>query len=363
LSRAPGGVPLGAPRRFEARSLLLLSLAAFGCGAGERATPVRAASQAPILGIEEPSGVARHGERLFIVGDEEPGTYYTYPVDGTETGRIPLRPDRLERHEIAAGPYALDLEAIDILADGRTAIVSERLGAILDEKGFVSTYRGSLSEFGGRGLEGLAVLELPGGSSRVAVLWEGGYPDDERLPEGVKDVVSKRSIRPHVVIHDVPSGAGQIDIRKKNVWTEFELEVPLPVGREPEAQRFRAPDLVWHEWRIGDQETQGLIVLLSSGYSVKPEEGSVEECRKIRDSGKPRKFCYKVLQRYTLHGKPWGDPYDLELALPEVTSEANWEGMGWFEPGKSLVFVYDEKLAERIVDPQEAFVLPLPEGW
>ena len=40
-----------------------------------------------------------------------------------------------------------------------------------------------------------------------------------------------------------------------------------------------------------------------------------------------------------------------------------WEGMGWFVPGESLVLVYDERLARRRIDPQEALVVPLPEGW
>ncbi len=37
--------------------------------------------------------------------------------------------------------------------------------------------------------------------------------------------------------------------------------------------------------------------------------------------------------------------------------------MGWFEEGKSLVFVYDEKLEQKRVDPQQALVIPLPKGW
>ncbi len=37
----------------------------------------------------------------------------------------------------------------------------------------------------------------------------------------------------------------------------------------------------------------------------------------------------------------------------------NWEGMGWFEEGKSLVIIYDAKPK----DPPFAFVIEIPEEW
>ena len=54
---------------------------------------------------------------------------------------------------------------------------------------------------------------------------------------------------------------------------------------------------------------------------------------------------------------------DLDPFFAEPIRGANWEGMGWFEPGRSLVFVYDERVAYRVLDPQEAVVVPLPDGW
>lgn len=347
--------------RFH-RLLPLLFLSLSACTGEEGTEAVAAEASGVIAGIEEPSGVVRHGDRLYIVGDDEAGTYYTYPLEGDETGRVPLDPRNLRRHELAAGEYAIDLEAIDVLADGRTVVISERLAALFDDQGFVARYKKGLAEVGGRGLEGIAVRPLSGGASQVAVLWEGGYLDSDHLPEALADL-RLRALRPIVTIHDLDPGDTHVAVRKRNTWKQFELRVPRPEGREPQAQRFRAPDLVWHRWKIDGQEDIGIIVLISSGYSVKPGKGSIEECIKEKANGGRRKYCFKWLQRFTLDGLPYGEPFDLEEALPEVLRTENWEGLGWFEPGESLVLVYDEKLKSRAVDPQEAFVLPLPSGW
>jgi hypothetical protein len=316
-----------------------------------------------IEGIEEASGVTRLGDRLYIVGDDEAGTYYSYPIADDAIGRIPIHPHRLTRHRLAAGRYAMDLESINFLADGRVVILSERLSALFDEEGVATIYGRDFSEFGGRGFEGLAVRPLADGWSRIALLWEGGYPDASRLPASVRDRVCFQAIRPLVIIHDLGPGAVDQEIRQKDLWREFELNVPLPAGNEPEAQRFRCPDLVWHELDVDGRRVWGFIVLMSSGYAVKPTAGSPAECPKTTEKGKSLRWCYKWLQRFTLDGEPYGERYDLDDVFPEIIRPVNWEGMGWFVPGESLVFVYDEKLAKRRVDPQEAFVLPLPEGW
>ncbi|MGH2570323.1 MAG: hypothetical protein ACRDGR_03815, partial [bacterium] len=126
---------------------------------------------------------------------------------------------------------------------------------------------------------------------------------------------------------------------------------------------FRAPDLVWHRLREGEgPEAWGFIVLLSSEFGRKPDPGAPEECPRSAN-GKPLKYCYKWLQRFDSRGEAVGDPFDLAGAFPPEIRDQNWEGMGWYEPGRSLVFVYDEKIASRAIDPQEAVVLPLPEGW
>jgi hypothetical protein len=325
--------------------------------------PACAQIQLPIAGIEEASGVARIGDDLYVVGDHEPGTYYRVRLAGLEPPRLRLEPQRLSRHLIAGGSYAADLESIQQLPDGRIVLLSERLFALLDEKGIVARYGSSLAEFGGRGLEGIAVRPLEDGRARVAALWEGGYPDPHRLPAPVAPLVCESALRPVIVVHDLDPGATEVAVEGDSIRAQFDLRVPSPPGDEPFAQRFRAPDLVWHRLHAGEgADAWGFIVLLSSEFGREPRAGAPEECPRAA-GGRPLQYCYKWLQRFTAAGEPLGDAFDLAGVLPPGIRDQNWEGMGWYEPGRSLVFVYDERLAKKAVDPQEAFVLPLPAGW
>lgn len=329
------------------------------------APPADAIAEPPILGIEEASGVTRAGDRLLIVGDHEPGVYYSYPASSAavdEPTRLPLDPGRIQRHRLSAGPYALDLEAVGVLADGRPVILSERLSALFDADGFVAVYGRSLAEFGGRGFEGVAVRPLADGSSRVALLWEGGYPEPTGLPRQVRDHVRDLPLAPRVVVHDLAAGARNVQVGGASILSDVELQVPRPVGAEPQAQRFRAPDFVWHQWPVDGAPQWGFLALISSGWGSPPVPGSEAECTKV-ENGKTLRWCYKWLQRFTVDGKAWGEPFDLDQVLPEELRSVNWEGMGWFEEGRTLVLVYDEKIARRRVSPQEAFLLPLPAGW
>jgi hypothetical protein len=319
------------------------------------------AAEPPIRGIEEPSGVTRHGDELLVVGDDEPGCYYSLPVTGSESTFIPLAPARLRRHPLASGTAAFDLEAIDVLADGRVVALSERLPGLFDENGLVVAYGKSFVSVGGRGPEGLAILPQDDGSSRVAVLWEGGYPEKDKLPPELADQ-ELPAFRPRVLLHRLPGGATDFALGPEDVEAEVELAVPVPPGREPFAQRFRAPDLVWHRLTVGGKEEWGWIVLMSSGWDQPPAPGSEEECAKS-ENGKPLRWCNRILQRFTTDGQAVGDPFDLDDVLPEALRTANWEGLGWLVPGKKLVMVYDEPLAEKRIDPQQALVVALPKGW
>lgn len=321
------------------------------------------AAETPIAGVDEASGVARDGDRLLLVGDDDPGVYYDYPLDPGQAGggRLPIDPARLTLHPLTAGPFAADLESIAVLADGRVAVLSEALAVLLDAEGPLAAYPGSLAELGGRGLEGLAVRPLPDGGSRIAVLWEGGYPEDDSLPPAVRTTLHGHAMRPRVFVHDLAPGARGAMLRDRDAVLDVELRVPRPPGEEPTAQRFRAPDLVWHEWPIGGRMQWGFLVLMSSGWAEPPKSGSVEECRAA--DGRPLRWCHRRLQRFTTEGEPWGDAFDLDRVLPDATRTLNWEGLAWFVPGASLVMIYDESLERRRVDPPEAFVFPLPDGW
>jgi hypothetical protein len=169
-------------------------------------------------------------------------------------------------------------------------------------------------------------------------------------------------MEPVIVIHELAAGQRRVLVRERDAVAVLTLRVPLPRGEEPQAQRFRAPDLVWHEWSEGGNKTLGFIVLLSSSSGAPAKPGTPEECPHL-DHGVPRMFCHKWLQRFDQQGNHVGEPFDLDASFPEELRTANWEGMGWFEEGKSLVFVYDEKLDQKRVDPQQAIIVPLPEGW
>lgn len=317
-----------------------------------------AGGRRPVDGIEEPSGVTRAGDALLVVGDGDARRWYACPVPPDARGLIPLPAAALTVHGLASARDATDLEAVDVLADGRVVVLSEDARSLYDARGRVVRYPVEWEETDGRGLEGLAVTPAGAGDSRVAVLWEGGY----LRTHGEHGVAAAR---PRVLVHRVAAGAHGGELREADVERRVELRVPEPAGREPHAQRFRAPDLVWHRWTdaASAREVEGWIVLLSSGWGERPDPGSVEECAAVTDDGRPRRWCHRWLQRFTTDGAPAGDPVDLDPLLPERVRWTNWEGLGWFEAGRALVLVYDESVADRAVDPQQAFVLDLPPGW
>ncbi len=300
----------------------------------------------------------------MIVGDDEHGFLFDLPLSGDEQGgdSIALAPALLKRFPFSTWELALDLEGVAQLADGRTVVVSEARRAILDEGGLVATYDHPFAEFAGRGIEGVAVRRLDHDSSRVAVIWEGGYPNPEILPPPLRDKCEGFAMRPVVVVHDLAAGQRRVLVREHEAIAVAELRVPLPPGEEPWAQRFRAPDLVWRDWEEGGARGEGFIVLLSSSPGEPARPGSPEECPAL-ENGEPRPYCYKWLQRFRIDGTPVGEPFDLDASFPVELQTVNWEGMGWFEEGKSLVFVYDEKLSQKRVDPQQAVIVPLPKGW
>jgi hypothetical protein len=335
----------------------VLAASSFGCASqpDKPAAPVSApAFSLQCEGIEEPSGVARAGDHLLIVGDDEHGALFDLPLPPGERSatRIPFDTRILKRVPFTSWELALDLEGVAILADGRTVVLSEARRAILDELGLVATYDHPFAEFAGRGLEGLAVRHRSADSSRIAVLWEGGYPNPEITPLPL----------PVVVVHDLAPGERRKLVREREALAVAELDVPIPVGSEPAAQRFRAPDLVWRDWDENGARGEGFIVLLSSAPGAPAAPGSPEECS-VLENGAPRPYCYKWLQRFRLDGTRVGGHFDLDDAIPEDLRTANWEGMGWFVEGESLVLVHDEAIAERRTNPQQAIVIPLPAGW
>ena len=318
------------PLRSEplAAAALLLGLA--GC------------SGAPPAAITEASGVTLWNGDLCVVDDSVSGAYFRAPLSGKVNGPLirlnDLGPVKVELPKVG---LLVDIEGIERLADGRIVLLSERLRSLVGEDGLIVEYDYPLTEIGRRGLEGVAVRPLEDGSSRIAVLWEGGYPDVGSLQAQVESRLGPGPFRPYVFVHDLKPGAVAGRVRMEQGVGAFELEVPRPEGIEPEAQRFRAPDLVWHRLRDKGGEW-GFIVLITSQNAVPEPE-----------------FLFHWLQRYDGAGGRIGEPLDLGKLLPPHVARANWEGLCWYEAGKKLLLVHE---ASRDL-PAHVYILDLPRDW
>jgi hypothetical protein len=313
--------------RRRGEVFLAILLAAAGC------------RREPPAEVVEASGVTPCDGYLCVVDDSVQGAYFRLSRPPEAPGKLialnDLHPVKVMLPNVG---LLVDLEGIDRLADGRIVVLSERLHSLVGEAGLVAEYDYPLSEIGRRGLEGVAVRALEDGSSRIAVLWEGGYPDVGSLQRQVESRVGPGPFRPFIFVHDLKPGAVAGRVRMEDGVAGFELEMPLPEGVEPDAQRFRAPDLVWH--RVGGD--WGFIVLISSQNAAT----------------RPR-FLYHWLQRYDGTGRRVGEAIDLAKLLPPEAAHANWEGLCWYEPGRSLLLVHE---AGRDL-PAQALILELPADW
>lgn len=305
------------------------------------AGPAQAAPPPP---LKEPSGIARAGDEYFVVDDDQPGRVFALAIPA-DLRATPAKPRRLTiapvRSFSVGGELALDPESVVVdPLDGRVALLSERLAAVVvQEQGrprVLFDLGGSFSEFGNRGLEGLALRAVKG-QREWAILWEGGYPDARILPPDVAKERSWEALRPRVVVYDEAT-------RKVRKVT---LKVKRPAG--PWEQTFRAPDLVFapegvRGWRF--------LAILSSEHAL---PNGVRE----------PKYAHRWLQRFDASGKRVGDPLDLDALCAEagwkdLAGSANWEGLSWHVPGESVALVFDTW--PRGVKPA-LIVVPLPAAW
>jgi hypothetical protein len=65
-----------------------------------------------------------------------------------------------------------------------------------------------------------------------------------------------------------------------------------------------------------------------------------------------------MLQRFDNKGQPFGEPIDINKFLPSEMHGVDWEGLDWFERGKSLVLIFDS-----LDETPAAYVVDLPEDW
>lgn len=176
-----------------------------------KAALVRAADK-PAARLAEASGVVRSGNALLIVTDQEDGCIFKLPLVGNDVQQIDL--NKAIREEIPGGRFAVDLEAAEVLDDGGPVVLSERLRYLIAADGnMVAMYEDPFGEFGERGLEGIAVRDLTGNASRVAVLWEGGYPEFQEVPPQLRGSQGwLPPLKPVVVVHDLQANASGVKI-------------------------------------------------------------------------------------------------------------------------------------------------------
>ncbi|TLU66146.1 hypothetical protein FE810_05345 [Thalassotalea litorea] len=282
------------------------------------------------------------GNKLLIVADGDLGNYYEYDITDLRSRHIVFsEAGRLHSKQIIEAKLHVDFESIDVLADGEVIVLSERLRSLVSDKGTIISYPSRFGEYAQAGLEGLASRPTPGerGSYDIAVLWEGGYPIARFLPAEIAPPT--RALRPVVILHTlvngvVPKPSKEVVLNTDSLskW----VDQKEPKGQEPHAFRFRAPDLVWHR--------DGFIVLLSSV--------------RMPSSDDSNRYGPAVLQRFDLSGEPIGQPFELapQLKSLKVPVNKNWEGLAWYEPGKTLMLVNDD-------DRNDAHVplIDIPLGW
>jgi hypothetical protein len=246
---------------------------------------------------------------------------------------IPMPLASVTCQHLAGDELGVDLEAIDVLADGRIVALSERLRSLLSESGIVFQYDDPLSELGERGLEGLAVRKHSSGGSEVAVLWEGGYVEDAEVQKQVRGRLRDAPFLPVVFTHLIEANQNGMKIKVEKDDELVELKVPSPDSAS-DGYRFRAPDLVWHKWRTDEGvDLDGFIVLLNSQLrSPQPNKPMFGPC---------------WLERFDRQENAIGSHLDLDAVAKDLTqndslSAANWEGLGWYDEGRTLVLVHDK---------------------
>ena len=288
--------------------------------------------------IGEASGVARHGDHVLLVDDERPGAYFRVRTPHERVSRI--APGDLEERRLGAVGVAQDYESIAVLADGRVVVLSERHRALLSEEGIVAEYDDPLSEVGTRGLEGLAVRAQADGGSEVAVVWEGGFIRTRDLPLPLRSLMKDTTVNAVVLVHTVPAGAVNLDVRESPDVRVVTLKVPVIASRSSRDSSLRVPDVVWYRLENG---RWGFIAILNA-------------------------FDVQRLQRFDAEtGEPVGEPLDLGLveSLPDSVRrlELNWEGLDWFVDGEALILVDDTSRNRDTTQSPYLVVLPLPDEW
>jgi hypothetical protein len=298
-------------------------------------------SEAQAVAVIEASGIIRRENQLLIVSDSQYNGYFSYELPQPLLEKGPLvidssRKDALKWIPLPKLSLARDFESIEVLADGRLVLLSEALSSIVDEDGYVLTCQAQMTMIGNRGLEGLAARPIGLGHSLLAMCWEGGHLKKSDMPKQME--LKNYVLDPVIWIYDLPADASSLYVKEKHLQESVTLAVP----QLEEDLFFRASDLVWNKDSQGDW---GFIVLLT-GHRPKAD--------KVKFAG------VSLLQRYNLEGVAIGDPIKLNEVLETKYQTLRWEGLAWYEDGKSLVLINDD---DPEIGPPVAYILPLLNGW
>lgn len=257
---------------------------------------------------EEPSGIIVHDQWIYIVGNESNDMYFRYPVGLVNGDKrvVSINPDVVAPNPIKiARKDANDLESIAMRGDD-VVVLSEDSMRVYDKNDRWLNY-GELAifkEIDKRGLEGLAVRELPDGTYHVALAHEY-VPFPNILDEE----------RPLLLVHK--SGPDPTNLGHDEYCPQIkQVAIQSPYGGDT----FRCTDLVWC-WSTNKKPEGdwGLLLLLSN----------------VDKDNHPNE---KYVHEYDLEGNPVGVPQKLDdLGMPTDLIGENWEGMCWHKNQLLLV--------------------------
>jgi hypothetical protein len=128
------------------------------------------------------------------------------------------------------GSLVLDLEGIEVLADARIVVLSERLPSLIDTQGVMAGFPGGYGEVGSRGLERAAVRLLPGRAPRISVVW-GGDLEPNAILQSLRGVVGGKALNPAIYVHDLKRGSSNAHLTLRDALRMAELDVPFPLDK------------------------------------------------------------------------------------------------------------------------------------
>jgi len=296
----------------------------------------------------EVSGVARRGDELLFVDDSVPGTVFRYAI-AEPRGATRIEDDAVREERLGESGLAGDLEAIAVW-DGDVLVLSEDLRLVVDLRGARYRYADRFAEIGNRGMEGLALRAGADGAVLAAALFEGGPLKLSELPPELEGALADAVLDPVLILHELPPpGSFRAQARDDGARV-VPLRIGLLAGPQASDQRFRAADLVWHRFADG---TDGVISLLGSGPVNRP--------------GASKEYAHAWLQRFSLDGVPIGEPLDLRAMCRDLEREdlarANWEGLAWWEQGRTLVLVHDGNEGKGAERGTSFLFVDLPAEW